>query len=192
MAAAWAKLLGEEGGTLSAGIGLHPPSFPLAQALRSAAGALEAAKGDALPRGSRLCLLDERLTWEQAEAVGQAWRELAALARGGLPVAAVRALAARLEAPAEPEAEQRGSGSGAQRLDVLEAYLRQRGLLLYTLQRNAPRREQPAFWEWADEWLTFDPVRPEEREGWRGRLQALRVAVPLALWSLREGGRGDG
>jgi CRISPR-associated protein Csm1 len=169
--------------TLSCGIAIHHRRFPIASALASAEDALLGAKRCR----DRLMLLGEELTWEQAAQVSAQWEELHRQVREErLPVSALRQMMAHLPPSPEPCSDQEDPIAIG-----LEPYLRGRALLLYALYRNAPRREHPRFWEWARHWLTFDAIPDGQRATWAGRLQVLRVAVPLALWSLRGQERGD-
>jgi hypothetical protein len=189
---------------LSCGIAVYDAGYPLAYALEAAEEALVRAK---LHR-NRLYVLGESLTWEQVGELNAAWPELAAFLKADtgqgreLSVSLLRGLLRHLPASPDPDDLQHAAAVRAARDEGVdledsealtrwqhrrrwEEFVRGRAMLLYSLKRNLPLPEYAWVWRWLVDWIPFRRVPEPERAVHGRRLQVLRVAVQLALWSTR-------
>lgn len=165
------RFAGNRGLTLSAGLSITRPDYPVARAADLADQALKLSKDNSKENGrNRLTLLETTLTWEEWAEIKKEWLHLQSLVdknTTGVPSAFTYNL---LKLASMWKQYRQGETRG----------LRFHPLLAYNIRRNLDQRRMPDLYRWAERLLVWPPGQAEARI-----LDYLGLMVTLCLYSMR-------
>ena len=167
------RFTGNSSLTLSAGLSITKPGYPVARAAALADEALEKSKnGDQSGQRNRLTLLGKTLTWDEWEEARNEWYELQNLMDKYQQHVTSAFMYNLLKLASMWQEYCLGDTNG----------LRFHPLLAYNIRRNLDEHQMPDLKNWAGKLLTWPPGQKE-----RSVLNHLKLIVTLCLFSMRGG-----